>query len=147
MQFEVQPGQSTEPVGRCAGSKTLRSLWLREVLGEVPESEPPLRGQVRTHIAIIGGGYVGLWTAIRIKEGDPACEVAIVEQDICGGGASGRNGGFVLAWWGKIGTLIKLAGEEEGVCLGRASASAIDEIKQFCEKHNIDAHFRQRGWL
>jgi putative aminophosphonate oxidoreductase len=124
-----------------------RSLWLKEVLGEAPEIEPPLRGQARAQIAIIGGGYVGLWTAIRIKEIDPACEVAIIEQDVCGGGASGRNGGFVLSWWAKISTLLKLAGKEEAIRLANESTLAIDEIRQFCDQHSIDAHFCQRGWL
>jgi putative aminophosphonate oxidoreductase len=147
MSIEGEPDRVPPAAGVLPGSKKHRSLWLQEVLGEAPETEPPLRGQARTDIAILGGGYVGLWTAIRIKEWDPACEVTILEQDICGGGASGRNGGFVLAWWAKIGTLIKLAGQEEGIRLGRASASAITEIKQFCERHGIEAHFRQSGWL
>lgn len=125
-----------------------RSLWLTEVLGAAPlETELPLRGEARTHIAIIGGGYVGLWTAIRIKEAEPACEVAILEQDVCGGGASGRNGGFVLSWWAKIATLIKLAGKEEAIRLAHESTKAIDEIRKFCEQHRIDADFKQNGWL
>ena len=43
-------------------------------------------------VTIVGGGYTGLWTAINLKEQEPAMKVAIVEKDICGGGASGRNG-------------------------------------------------------
>ena len=147
MSIAVESGRASPASGVSREGEKHRSLWLREVLGEVPETEPPLRGEARTHIAIIGGGYVGLWTAIRIKEWDPVCEVSIVERDVCGGGASGRNGGIVLSWWAKIGTLIKLVGQEEGIRLGRASASAIDEIRQFCEQHNIDAHFHQSGWL
>jgi putative aminophosphonate oxidoreductase len=124
-----------------------RSLWLQEALGSSWDTSPPLRGDQRTDIAIIGGGYVGLWTAIRLKELDSACEVTIVERDICGGGASGRNGGFVLSWWAKLGTLIKLVGQEQALRLGQASAAAIDEIGQFCERRAIDAEFRKGGWL
>ena len=90
-----------------------RSLWLQEVLGDAPV-EPPLEGAARADVAIVGGGYVGLWTAIRIKEKDPSCDVVLLEQDICGGGASGRNGGMVLSWWPKLSSLVKLYGAASG---------------------------------
>src|SRR5918997_6655697 len=67
-----------------------RSFWLREALGDAPP-EPPLRGADRADVAIVGGGYVGIWAAIRIKEKDPNCGVVVLEKDVCGGGASGRN--------------------------------------------------------
>jgi glycine/D-amino acid oxidase-like deaminating enzyme len=97
-------------------------------------------------VAIIGGGYVGLWSAIRIKERDPGCDVVVLEQDICGGGASGRNGGMVLSWWPKLASLVKLCGAEEAVRLGRASEAAIEDLRAFCDAHRIDCHF-QRGGL
>src|SRR5262245_62424446 len=91
-----------------------RSLWLREVAGDAPAA-PPLRGTVRADVAIVGGGYVGLWTAIRIRELDPACRVVLVEADVCGGGASGRNGGFVLSWWPQLASLARRFGERTAV--------------------------------
>src|ERR671921_2480856 len=103
-----------------------RSLWLQEVLGDAPV-EPPLKGAARADVAIVGGGYVGLWTAIRIKENDPSCDVVLLEADVCGAGASGRNGGMVLSWWPKLGSLTKLCGTEEALRLGQASQAAIDE--------------------
>jgi glycine/D-amino acid oxidase-like deaminating enzyme len=102
---------------------------------------------VKTDVAIIGGGYVGLWTAIRIKQHEPGCDVVVLEQDICGGGASGRNGGFVLSWWPKLASLTKLVGQDETVRIGRSSESAIEEIGEFCDSHQIDADFRRGGWL
>lgn len=124
-----------------------RAMWLQEVADVAAAPLPPLEGDARADIAIIGGGYVGLWTALRIKEHDPACDVAILEQDICGGGASGRNGGFVLSWWAKIATMVKLFGKENALSLGRAGEAAISEISRFCAANNIDVHFRQAGWL
>lgn len=123
-----------------------RSLWLQEALGNAPAA-PPLRGATRADVAIIGGGYVGLWTAIRIKEQDPACDVVVLEQDVCGGGASGRNGGLVLSWWPKLLSLIKLLGEDEAMRVGRTSEDAVEELGAFCETHDIDAHFREGGLL
>ena len=57
--------------------------------------------------------YTGLWTALRIAELEPDASIALVEADICGGGPSGRNGGFALSWWPKVETLIKQTGEKE----------------------------------
>ena len=123
-----------------------RSYWLEEVRGDAADAAS-LAGEVRADVAIIGGGYVGLWTATRLKETDPTCDVVLVEQDICGGGASGRNGGFVLPWWPKLPTLKKLVGAVEAVRIAESSAQVIPEIRDFCQTHSIDADFRQGGWL
>ena len=123
-----------------------RSLWLRESLRDETESLP-LRDKARADVAIIGGGYVGLWTALHIKSLEPACDVAILERDICGGGASGRNGGFVLSWWPKFPSMAKAFGESEALRLTKASQQAISDIRAFCTANAIDADFTQRGWL
>lgn len=128
-----------------ANASKHRSLWLQET-GLGPPAEP-LVGRKRTDVAVIGGGYVGLWTALRIKALDPTVEVAIVEADVCGGGASGRNGGFVLSWWPKFSSLVALFGQEEALRLARASEDAIDEIGEFCSIHSPEAEFRRSGWL
>jgi putative aminophosphonate oxidoreductase len=126
--------------------KKHRSFWLEEVSGDAPDA-PPLLGETRADVAIIGGGYVGLWTALGVKRLDPSCDVVVLEQDICGGGASGRNGGFVLGWWPKLPSLTRLVGVEDAVRVARGAEAAIGEIRDFCAAHAIDAHFRQAGWL
>jgi len=123
-----------------------RSFWLQEVAGDAPDALP-LRGTAEADVAIIGGGYVGLWTAIRIKEQAPGCDVAVLEQDICGGGASGRNGGFVLSWMSKLSSLARLFGIGEALRIARRSEAAIGDIADFCQRHQIDADFRKGGWL
>jgi putative aminophosphonate oxidoreductase len=123
-----------------------RSFWLQQVAGDAPDA-PPLSRSERADVAIIGGGYVGLWTAINIKRLEPSCDVVVLEQDICGGGASGRNGGFVLSWWPKLSSLVALCGEADALRVARDSQAAIEEIRVFCEAHGINAHFRQSGWL
>jgi glycine/D-amino acid oxidase-like deaminating enzyme len=125
-----------------------RSLWLQEALAAeegVVSSE--LVEAVRADVCIVGGGYTGLWTALRITELEPAASVVLVEADICGGGPSGRNGGFALSWWPKVETLVKRVGEEEAFRLVRASVAAVEELGSFCEREEIDAHYRRGGWL
>ena len=84
----------------------VRSLWLEEALAAEDVQEETLRSKDRADVCIVGGGYTGLWTAIRIKELEPSADVVVIDADICGGGPSGRNGGFALSWWSKIDTLI-----------------------------------------
>src|SRR5450755_754709 len=123
-----------------------RSLWLEASLGSELDA-PHLTGRSSVDVAIIGGGFVGLWTALRIKELEPDCRVAVLERDICGGGASGRNGGFLLSWWPKFPSLVKAFGADEALGLVRASEDAIDNIGSFCKLHSVDAQFTQAGWL
>jgi putative aminophosphonate oxidoreductase len=124
----------------------VRSLWLDEALvGE--EAAPPLEGDVSADVCIVGGGFTGLWTALWLKEREPSLDVVLVEADVCGAGASGRNGGFVLSWWAKFLALERLCGAVEAVRLARASAAGVTKIGAFCAENGIDAHFRHDGWL
>ncbi|MGI8422278.1 MAG: NAD(P)/FAD-dependent oxidoreductase, partial [Gaiellaceae bacterium] len=122
-----------------------RSLWLEAALGD--EDMSALDEPARADVCIVGGGYVGLWTALRLKEWDPACNVILLEAEVCGGGASGRNGGMALSWWAKLPSLARLVGVEEAVRLCRLSADAVDEIEGFCAARGIDAHVVRGGWL
>lgn len=122
-----------------------RSHWETSI--EPINPFPALSGTKDTDIAIIGGGFVGLWTAITIKEREPARQVMILEQDVCGAGASGRNGGFAMSWWPKVGTIRTFCTEEQTLFLCHSAEKAITELGEFCEKHAIDAHFTQKGWL
>src|SRR5262249_14826041 len=149
--FSTRFASSASPQAICIRSRTRRipgrrlracneSLWLEEALaGE--EDAPPLEGGVRADVCLCDGGYSGLWTAIRLKEHEPSLDVVLVEADLCGGGASGRNGGFVLSWWHKFASLEKLCGTEEAVRLARACELAVDEIGAFCTQDGIDAHY------
>ena len=65
-----------------SGPMPYRSLWLDEALSADDIAAPPLEGAARADVAIMGGGYAGLWTAIRIKQREPSCDVVVLEQDI-----------------------------------------------------------------
>jgi glycine/D-amino acid oxidase-like deaminating enzyme len=128
------------------GDGARRSLWVGE-LSDLGLDASGLAGEHRADVCIIGGGYTGLWTALRIGELEPAASVIVVEADFCGSGASGRNGGFVLSWWPKLEALVERAGRDEALRLARASEDSIAEIGSFCESEGIDAHFHQGGWV
>lgn len=122
-----------------------RSYWQESIAPTV--ACPPLAENLKADIAIVGGGFVGLWTALNLKHHEPDCQVVILEQDVCGGGASGRNGGFAMSWWPKISSLRSFCSAEQALFLGHSAERAISELGEFCERHSIDAHFVQKGWL
>lgn len=124
-----------------------RSLWLQEALAEDDPPAPPLSGDVRADICIVGGGFTGLWAALEIRRHDPASRIVLIEADICGGGASGRNGGFMLSWAAKYLTLEKLFGVEAAGSMVRMSEDNISQIETFCRDEGIDAEIRRDGWL
>ncbi len=125
-----------------------RSLWLREALdGGDSYDYPQFEGATKTDVCIIGGGFTGLWTALEIKRIAPETDVTLLEADICGAGASGRNGGFALTWWAHFQHLVELCGPEEAVKLGQRAQRAVQQIGEFCERHQIADAFQMQGWV
>ena len=140
------------------GSERRRALWLQQALeGEVnhPEgrrgaSTPAsveLSEDLTVDVAIIGGGFTGLWTALELATRDPTTSVALLEADICGAGASGRNGGFAMTWWSHFTALAQMAGPEGAVTLAQRSSDAVAKIGAFCQLHGIPEAFAPDGWL
>ena len=124
-----------------------RSWWLLEALASDPgEPCPPLRGNVRADVLVVGGGYTGLWTAHRLLELEPGLDVVVVERDICGGGPSGRNGGFCGGLWA-LQELGARFGEVRAVELLEASLDSVAEIGAWCERHGVDAWYTRGGDL
>jgi len=125
-----------------------RSWWLREALAlDAGTPCAPFEGSSRVDVAIIGGGFTGLWTAYHLKRADPAVEVALLEADICGGGPSGRNGGFMYGLWEDFPELVHLFVTEEAARVGHASEAAVDLAEEIFEEAGIDIWFRRGGHL
>lgn len=124
-----------------------RCFWLREAIAPGEEDAPGLEGERHADIGIVGGGMTGLWTAIELKRRQPSLDVAILEADICGGGASGRNSGMVLPLWMKFQALEPLCGAAGAIGLCRASEATIDMIESLCRSGRIDAQLRRDGWI
>src|SRR2546427_4748317 len=109
-----------------------RSWWLREALGQEPGQPcPPLEADVKTDVVIVGGGFTGLWTAYFLIERNPDLGVVVLEQDICGGGPSGRNRGFPRPRWGRLRGPVTLYGPEAGGNARPAISSRIGATGEF----------------
>ncbi len=122
-----------------------RSFWLQDI--DAGPATNILKGEATADVAIVGGGYTGLWTAIRIKEQAPETGVTILEADFCGSGASGRNGGQVHTWFAEIDLLAALVGIDEARRLCADTADAIEELAQLQNDGVIDMGLRLDGWL
>jgi glycine/D-amino acid oxidase-like deaminating enzyme len=125
-----------------------RSWWLREALA-LPEFAgepcPPLHGDITADVVILGGGYTGMWTAYFLKERDASTDIVLLEADICGGGPSGRNGGFVNSWWSGLDELCDRFGDDAARALCLAGSDSVKGIGAFCREHAIDAWFIREG--
>ena len=76
-----------------------KSFWLEQASANYIEN-PPLEGTARADVVIIGGGFTGVSTAYHLKKTQPGLRVMLLESDVIGYGASGRNGGFAMTLFG-----------------------------------------------
>jgi len=126
----------------------MTSVWLKDALaadGGAPAET--LDGDLRVDVAIVGGGYTGLWSALELKARQPDLDVAVIERDICGAGASGANAGYALPIWMQVDLLASRSSQEEAIRLCRAGDAALGEIESFSATHGIDTQIDRRGIL
>src|SRR6202049_1961359 len=116
-----EPAADLNLAGKALPPGAQRSWWLREALaGDSGPDAPSLEGDLNADVVIVGGGFTGLWTAYFLTQADPDLRIVVLEQDICGGGPSGRNGGFASGWWDELDGLITLYGAAPAVRACRA---------------------------
>jgi glycine/D-amino acid oxidase-like deaminating enzyme len=123
------------------------SFWFTQ-LGGMPDPRPPLEGRVEADVCIVGGGYTGLWTAYELRRANPSLEVVVLEREVAGFGASGRNGGWVLGVVsGSRAGWIERGGRERALALERAIHATVDEVGAVVEAEGIDCDFVKGGTL
>jgi glycine/D-amino acid oxidase-like deaminating enzyme len=106
--------------------------------------QPPLAGDLRADVVVIGGGYTGLSTALSLRA--QGVDVALLEQGFAGSGASGRNAGHLTPTIGKdIPTLLRLFGKERATRLVRFADAAVDYTEETIRKHGIDCEYEASG--
>ncbi len=128
------------------GDYRKRSYWL-ESLGEI-QPNPSLKGEDKTDIAIIGGGYTGMSTGFHLKIYDKGIDVTLLEAEICGYGASGRNGGFNMTLFGLTPSITKFRfGVEKGRQARRFMEEAVNYLASFIKENNIDCDYEGSGYL
>ena len=123
------------------------SFWL-ETSCDTLASRPALARTIEVDVAVLGGGYTGLWTAYYLLLANPGLKVAVVEKEIVGFGASGRNGGWCSSKFPVTpAMLLKRYGREKARALMLAMNDSVDEISRVCQQEGIDAHFHKGGIL
>jgi glycine/D-amino acid oxidase-like deaminating enzyme len=120
-----------------------QSFWLDTLPGSL-EPRSPLSSELEVDIAIVGAGYTGLWTAYYLKKLDPGLRIAIVEAEISGFGASGRNGGWCLGTLAGIGNLF-LSDPEGATRLQWELFETVEEVGRVCAQEDIDCHWARSG--
>jgi glycine/D-amino acid oxidase-like deaminating enzyme len=123
------------------------SFWHDSLPGPLT-ARPPLRGAHRADVAIVGAGYTGLWAAWHLKQQEPSLEVAVVEAETAGFGASGRNGGWCSAFLSGIEHWLDDPAQRDGALrLQRLMFDTVGEVGRFCEDQAVDAHYERSGAL
>ena len=124
-----------------------RSLWLDQVVGPIGV-RPPLDGAADVDVAIVGGGYSGLWSAHSLLRADPTLRVLVIERETVGFGASGRNGGWCVGELaGGLGGAVATWGRDAGVAMTRAIIDTVDEIGRVVAAEGIECGFERGGVL
>lgn len=120
-----------------------RSFWLE---ADPYTASPPLAGDVTVDVAIVGGGFTGLWTAYSLLRAQPSLKVAVIDAEVVGYGASGRNAGFATT---SLGATLHQFVQEFGVEPARqahaAVARSIADIGRFCTDHGVHCDYEKNG--
>ncbi len=122
-----------------------KSYWLSTIDHQPSE---PLRGTHSADIVVIGGGYTGLSVAYHLKMFDPSLDVTLIESDVIGYGASGRNAGFVMTLFGFTLALTRFRfGKNSAKEAHHYMERAVDYTREFIEEHSLDCDFEFPGFL
>jgi glycine/D-amino acid oxidase-like deaminating enzyme len=123
-----------------------KSYWLSAYGPYSPNA--PVEGDIDVDVAIIGGGYTGLASAYFLRKAEPAMRVAVLEAEVVGYGASGRNGGFAMTLFGlEPAVTAMLFGKQRTVEAHRYCERSVDLVRDLIREHNIQSDFEYTGFL
>jgi glycine/D-amino acid oxidase-like deaminating enzyme len=123
-----------------------KSFWLATYGEYIPN--PALQGDLKVDIAIIGAGFTGLATAYNLRKEDPGLTVAVLEAEVVGFGASGRNGGFSMTLFGLEPAVTKaLFDQQRTVEAHRYMERSVDYVDELIKEHNLQSDYWFPGFL
>lgn len=124
------------------------SFWHASLPAGSLAPRPPLDGDADADVAIIGGGLTALWTAHYLQQRDPALQITILEKEIAGFGASGRNGGWCSALFPRgTASLEKQHGRPAALAMRRAMVDTVDEVGRAASAAGVDADYVKGGTI
>jgi glycine/D-amino acid oxidase-like deaminating enzyme len=131
-----------------AGTQPI-SLWWDQLPSEMTAPlGTPLDGDVDCDVAIVGGGYTGLWTAYYLQQTDPAIRICVIEANVAGFGASGRNGGWASALFpASLRQLAERSDRETAVRMKRTMHATVEEIGRVSSAEGWDVEWSRGGTI
>jgi len=127
----------------------MSSLWWDTLPDDLltPLGEP-LPGDRDVDVAIVGGGYTGLWTAYYLKRAAPDMRIAVVEAQVPGYGASGRNGGWASALFPVgLAAIAKASSRADAIRMQRSMFDAVTEIGDVASREGWQIDWQQGGTI
>ncbi|WIB60282.1 FAD-dependent oxidoreductase [Curtobacterium sp. MCLR17_007] len=125
------------------------SFWLDQLVVTGRDDltpRPPLDGDRTADVCIVGGGLTGLWTAWYLLQGDPGLQIVVVEREIAGFGASGRNGGWCSALFPRsAASIAEHDGLRAALAMRRAMRETVDEVGRAAAEAGIDCDYVKGG--
>ncbi len=133
-------------LSRSAGERYRRlSLWW-DGLPDPIGSRAPLPGDIDVDVAVVGGGFTGLWTAYYLAVADPSLRIAVLEGEVAGYGASGRNGGWCSALFSVSGERLDArVGPGSGRAMREAMEASVEEVGRVASAEGIECGFARGG--
>jgi glycine/D-amino acid oxidase-like deaminating enzyme len=124
------------------------SLWFDQLDPASLTPRDGLDGDTQVDVCIVGGGLTGLWTAYYLLRAEPSLSVLVVEKEIAGFGASGRNGGWCSALF-PVSTagLARRYGRAPALAMRRAMNDCVDEVGRVASTEGIGCHLAKGGTL
>ena len=143
--FETQ-APDADVVTQSLRNTRLSCFWIDDIAATA-QRYPALAGATRTDDLVVGGGYAGLWTAIKLKTLHPERRVTLIEAKQVGWAASGRNGGFCEASITHGEANARSRWPDEAELLHNMGLENLDAIEQFISEHDLDVDFERTGQL